>query len=111
VVFTWTSAAISGETTASNPGQPVPADYAHINSVVPTSNGDVIASFRNLSAVLAERRRREEARLGSATPSGPTWGPTATPQTAPRAAPPAPPVPAEPATPPAPGPGGFVAPG
>jgi len=52
VVFTWTSAAISDETTASNPGQPVPADYAHINSVVPTSDGDVIASFRNLSAVL-----------------------------------------------------------
>jgi uncharacterized RDD family membrane protein YckC len=64
-----------------------------------------------LSAVLAERRRREETRLGSATPSGPTWGPVTTPAAPPTAAPPAPPVPAEPAVPPAPGPGGFVAPG
>ena len=64
-----------------------------------------------LSAVLAERRRREEARLGAAAPSGPTWGPVATPYApAPTALPP-PVVPAEPAPPPAPGPGGFVVPG
>ncbi|MFL6024975.1 MAG: aryl-sulfate sulfotransferase [Marmoricola sp.] len=51
-VFTWTSAAIANETTAANPGQAIPADYAHINSVWPAANGDVIASFRHLSVVL-----------------------------------------------------------
>jgi hypothetical protein len=52
VVFTWTSAAIADETTAGGPSLTIPADYAHINSVWPTTDGDVIASFRNLSAVL-----------------------------------------------------------
>src|SRR4051812_40543287 len=67
-----------------------------------------------LSAVLAERRRREEARLGSAAPGGRAGGPVTPPQPAPLA-PAAQPVPAtgapEPEAPPATGPGGFVAPG
>jgi uncharacterized RDD family membrane protein YckC len=63
-----------------------------------------------LSAVLAERRRREETRLTSAAPVGPTWGPAQTPA-APRPVSPARPEPVVPAdVPPAPGPGGFVAP-
>jgi hypothetical protein len=63
-----------------------------------------------LSAVLAERRRREEARLSSATPTGPAWGPAHVPNLPAPVAParPAPVVPAD--VPPAPGPGGFVAP-
>lgn len=52
VTFTWSSASIASETTASSQAQGVAGDYAHINSVVPSSNGDVIASFRHLSAVL-----------------------------------------------------------
>ena len=91
-----------------------------------------------LSAVLAERRRREEARLGASAPpwgSPPTFGPTpvwgpppatgsapptgptpqwgAQPATGPAAAvgpPPAVSAPARDETPPSPGPGGFVAP-
>jgi uncharacterized RDD family membrane protein YckC len=77
-----------------------------------------------LSAVLAERRRREELRLGTA--AAPAWGPAPTWGPAP-AVPPAAPVPAAPVVPPldapvpsavqapteappAVGPGGFVAP-
>jgi uncharacterized RDD family membrane protein YckC len=66
-----------------------------------------------LSAVLAERRRREEARLGSGTPNGPTWGAATTPSTAPaQAAQPLDVMPvAQPEAPPVTGTGGFVAPG
>ena len=59
-----------------------------------------------LSAVLAERRRREEARLASSAPSGPAWGPPTTTH----AAPPQAPVPSH-SPPSEPGAGGFVAPG
>jgi uncharacterized RDD family membrane protein YckC len=59
-----------------------------------------------LSAVLAERRRRDEARLGTPLPA-PTWSPA--PPTGPPPAPaPPPPVPAE--APPVTGAGGFVVP-
>lgn len=68
-----------------------------------------------LSAVLAERRRREEARLASPEPS-PVWGPSPAYGPSPQVSP-APPVPpltpphvAVPEAPPAPGPGGFVVP-
>ncbi len=54
--FTWSSADIVDETTASpqvqNQSPLAPGDYAHINSVVPVEDGDVIASFRHLSSVL-----------------------------------------------------------
>jgi uncharacterized RDD family membrane protein YckC len=88
-----------------------------------------------LSAVLAERRRREEARLGSPVappvwgptpsygptpPSGPTPGYGASPDVGPlpwvgagpavSAPPPVPPMDVPPERPPAVGPGGFVAP-
>jgi hypothetical protein len=43
--FTWSSAGYAAETM--KPGN---ADYAHINSVVSVENGDIIASFRHLSA-------------------------------------------------------------
>lgn len=65
-----------------------------------------------LAAVLAERRRREELRLGA--PAG-RWGAAPgpgqpSPGYGPPPAPSAPPPP-EPSAPPAPGPGGFVVPG
>jgi uncharacterized RDD family membrane protein YckC len=72
-----------------------------------------------LSAVLAERRRRDEARLGAPSPA-PAW--TSAPHQPGSAAPPSqsepasqwepavPAVPAVPVPPPDPGPGGFVAP-
>ncbi|MGO4257606.1 aryl-sulfate sulfotransferase [Marmoricola sp. RAF53] len=54
--FEWTSKALEAETTASptvqNNGGFSRGDYAHINSVVPVADGDVIASFRHLSAVV-----------------------------------------------------------
>lgn len=46
-VFTWNSSALADETVAgSNP------DYAHVNSIQSIENGDVLVSFRHLSAVL-----------------------------------------------------------
>jgi hypothetical protein len=54
-VFRWTSQSLEGETTASTAvqnGNGATGDYAHINSVVSVENGDIIASFRHLSAVL-----------------------------------------------------------
>ncbi len=46
-VFTWDSSALAGETVAgSNP------DYAHVNSIESIEHGDVLVSFRHLSAVL-----------------------------------------------------------
>ncbi len=48
VVFQWSSAALAGETVVP-PGN---ADYAHINSIALAPDGDVVASFRHLSAVL-----------------------------------------------------------
>jgi uncharacterized RDD family membrane protein YckC len=68
-----------------------------------------------LSAVLAERRRREELRLATPEPQ-PVWGPSPAygpgPQVppAPDVPPLAPPDSEPPAAPPAPGPGGFVVP-
>lgn len=43
--FRWSSAPYAGETMT-----PANADYAHVNSVVSVADGDVIASFRHLSA-------------------------------------------------------------
>ena len=63
-----------------------------------------------LSAVLAERRRREETRLSSTVPAGPTWGPAETPQPPPPVTAPRPAAVRADSAPPAPGPGGFVAP-
>lgn len=68
-----------------------------------------------LSAVLAERRRREELRLAKPEPQ-PVWGPTPaygpspSVSPAPEVPPMSPPHSEPPAAPPAPGPGGFVVP-
>jgi hypothetical protein len=56
VTFQWTSGPYAAETTSTPPAptvqDPTPYfDYAHINSVVSVGNGDLIASFRHLSAV------------------------------------------------------------
>ncbi|WP_416958123.1 arylsulfotransferase family protein [Nocardioides sp. T5] len=48
VLFDWSTAPYAAETTATNPDNP---DYAHINSIDVTDNGDVIASFRHFSSV------------------------------------------------------------
>jgi hypothetical protein len=45
IIFQWDSSGEADETLATN------GDYAHINSVVSAPNGDIIASFRHLSAV------------------------------------------------------------
>lgn len=46
VVFEWSSASLAGESVVTRP------DYAHLNSMDLAPDGDVVASFRNLSAVL-----------------------------------------------------------
>lgn len=51
-VFRWSSADLEDETTANSQTQGATGDYAHINSVVSVEDGDLIASFRHLSAVL-----------------------------------------------------------
>jgi hypothetical protein len=48
VLFQWSSAAMAGETVVASGN----ADYAHINSIALAPDGDIIASFRHLSAVL-----------------------------------------------------------
>jgi hypothetical protein len=48
VLFQWKSTALAGETVVAS-GNP---DYAHINSIALAPDGDIIASFRHLSAVL-----------------------------------------------------------
>jgi uncharacterized RDD family membrane protein YckC len=84
--------------------------HAVLATVAPPPPADA-PGWAVLSAVLAERRRREETRLSSAVPAGPTWGPAETPQPQPHVAAPRPSAPVVPADrPPAPGPGGFVAP-
>jgi hypothetical protein len=45
VTFQWSSAPYADETMTTN------SDYAHVNSVVSVENGDLIVSFRHLSAV------------------------------------------------------------
>ena len=50
MVFQWSSAGLEDETVV--PARPSGADYAHINSIALAPDGDVIASFRHLSAVL-----------------------------------------------------------
>jgi hypothetical protein len=46
VVFSWDSASLVGESVVAD------SDYAHVNSVSVMSDGDLLASFRHLSAVL-----------------------------------------------------------
>jgi hypothetical protein len=56
VVFQWTSQGLEDEALGTLMGGPIGSscqqyqDYAHINSVVSVENGDLIASFRHLSA-------------------------------------------------------------
>lgn len=52
-VFEWTSAAYVGGSLASPTVQDqfVPGDYAHVNSVTSVEHGDLLVSFRHLSAV------------------------------------------------------------
>jgi hypothetical protein len=52
VTFSWSSASIADETVANAQTQGAAGDYAHINSVVSSTDGDIIVSFRHLSAVL-----------------------------------------------------------
>lgn len=47
VIFSWSSAGLEADTVYTTTG-----DYAHINSVYSLANGDILASFRHLSAVL-----------------------------------------------------------
>lgn len=50
VTFQWTSTAYAGETMADATYQGPKGDYAHVNSVVSVEHGDLIVSFRHLSA-------------------------------------------------------------
>ncbi|HQR26710.1 MAG TPA: aryl-sulfate sulfotransferase [Nocardioides sp.] len=53
VVYTWNSGDVPGEDLhAETVADPSAADYAHINSVWLTADGNLLASFRHLSAVL-----------------------------------------------------------
>jgi hypothetical protein len=50
--FRWSSDGLQFESVAAVPSNSQPWDYAHMNSMQVLSDGDVIASFRHLSAVL-----------------------------------------------------------
>jgi hypothetical protein len=51
-LFRWTSDGLQDESAARVPSGGAPWDYAHINSIQVLPDGDVVASFRHLSAVL-----------------------------------------------------------